>query len=196
VRGSCSSFWAESPVAQSAGLQPCVKPIAAERGLKGRPRGHSSQTHRCSYSTTCFLRNIWNSSSRGMTVSVNSSLSVRASVPASRRPAKRGGIPKLPLLGNDSPACLFCSLGRSARRDARPTVCDTIAVTIVLAVERLWYPRTGENSMFVSDLSGRQDWMPGGLRPEGLRYVRPGFQPENAHRLQTHPSQWSVLNLV
>jgi hypothetical protein len=37
VRGSCFCLWAESPVAQSEGLQPCVKPIAAERGLKGRP---------------------------------------------------------------------------------------------------------------------------------------------------------------
>ena len=51
VRGSCFCLWAESPVAQSAGLQPCVKPIAAERGLKGRPRSHSFQTDCCSYST-------------------------------------------------------------------------------------------------------------------------------------------------
>jgi hypothetical protein len=48
VRGSCFCLWAESPVAQSAGLQPCVKPIGAERGLKGRPRSHSSRTYRCS----------------------------------------------------------------------------------------------------------------------------------------------------
>jgi hypothetical protein len=60
-----------------------------------------------------------------MSLKVSSSLSGRASVPASHRPAERGGIPKLPLLGNDSQSCLSCSSARSARRDARPTVCDT-----------------------------------------------------------------------
>jgi hypothetical protein len=33
--------------------------------------------------------------------------------------------------------------------------------TTVFAVERLWHPKTEENSMFASDLSGRQDLMPG-----------------------------------
>jgi hypothetical protein len=33
--------------------------------------------------------------------------------------------------------------------------------TTVFAVERLWYPKTEENSMFASDLPGHQDWMPG-----------------------------------
>ena len=49
--------------------------------------------------------------------------------------------------------------------------------TTVFAVERLWHPKTGENSMFASDLSGHQDWMLGLRRPEGLRFVRQGFQP-------------------
>jgi hypothetical protein len=40
--------------------------------------------------------------------------------------------------------------------------------------------------MFASDLSGRQDWIPELRRPEGLRCVRQGFQPQNAPRLQTH----------
>ena len=55
---------------------------------------------------------------------------------------------------------------------------NTKPATTVFAVERLWYPNTGENSMFASDPSGRQDWMPGWRRPEDLPFVRPGFQPE------------------
>jgi hypothetical protein len=53
----------------------------------------------------------------------------------------------------------------------------TSAGTTVFALERLQQQKTGEDSMFASDLSGHQDWMLGLRRPEGLRFVRQGFQP-------------------
>jgi hypothetical protein len=40
-------------------------------------------------------------------------------------------------------------------------VSNTTPATRVFAEERLWHPKIKENSMFASDLSGRQDGMLG-----------------------------------
>jgi hypothetical protein len=67
-------------------------------------------------------------------------------------------------------------------------------------VERLWHPKTEENSMFASDLTGRQNWMPERRRPEGLHFVRPGFQPEklplNCKRTPSERIEIGVFNLL
>jgi hypothetical protein len=77
-----------------------------------------------------------------MSENVNSSLRGRASVPASRRPVKRGGIPKLPLLGNEANLAfpthrLDRLAGTLALPDATPIQLHSTALRSLIPLETL-----------------------------------------------------------